>query len=82
MKKIAARHGIHRVKDSEVLDRTSTVKRAKSMSPSQVDMAARLYKSGLSLASIGAQLGFHATIVRTMLLRQGITTRDSHGYPQ
>lgn len=78
MKQIAARHGIHRVTVSDVLDRTSTAKRPKSMSPSQVDMAARLYESGLSLAGVGAQLGFNATTVRTMLLRHGITTRDSH----
>lgn len=82
MKEIAARHGIHRVTVSEVLDRTGTAKRPKGMSQSQVDMAARLYESGLSLVSVGAQLGFNATTVRTMLLRRGITTRDSHGRPQ
>lgn len=78
MKQIAAGHGVHRVTVSELLDRTGTAKRPKSMSPSQIDMAARLYESGLSLASVGAQLGFNATTVRTMLLRHGTTTRDSH----
>ncbi len=78
MKAIASAHRIHRVTVSEVLDRTGTAKRPKGMSPSQIDMAARLYESGLSLASVGAQLGFNATTVRTMLLRHGITTRDSH----
>lgn len=79
MKAIAAKHGIHRVTVSEVLDRTGTAKRSKGMSPSQVDMAARLYESGLSLASVGAQLNFDATTIRTMLIRSGIAMRDSHG---
>lgn len=79
MKEIAIQHGIHRVTVSEVLDRTGTSKRPKGMSPSQVDMAARLYCSGLSLASVGEQLGFDATTIRTMLLRHGIRTRDAHG---
>ncbi|HHW51416.1 MAG TPA: helix-turn-helix domain-containing protein [Pseudoclavibacter sp.] len=79
MKQIAAKHGIHRVTVSEVLDRTGTAKRPKGMSQSQVDMAARLYESGLSLARVGAQLGFDAATIRTMLLRNGIGTRDSHG---
>lgn len=79
MKEIAARHDIHRVTVSEVLDRTGTVKRPKGMSPSQTDLAARLYESGLSLASMGAQLGFDAVTIRTALLRRGVRTRDSHG---
>ncbi len=79
MKAIAAKHGIHRVTVSEVLDRTGAAKRPKGMSPSQVDMAARLYESGLSLANVGAQLGFDATTIRTMLLRHGVVTRDSRG---
>ncbi len=82
MKQIAARHDIHRVTVSEVLDRTGTTKRPKGMSPSQVDIAVRLYESGLSLASVGAKLGFNAATVRTMFLRHGITTLDSHGNPQ
>lgn len=79
MKAIAAKHGIHRVTVSEVIDRTGTAKRSKGMSPSQVDMAARLYESGLSLASVGAQLKLDATTIRTVLLRSGIAMRDSHG---
>lgn len=82
MKQIAARHNIHRVTVSEVLDRTGTTKRPKGMSPSQVDIAARLYESGLSLASVGTQLGFNATTVRTKFLHRGVTTRDSHGRPR
>ena len=79
MKQIAARHDIHRVTVSEVLDRTGTTKRPKGLSPSQVDIAVRLYESGLSLASVGSQLKFDAVITRTMLLRRGVKTRDSHG---
>lgn len=79
MKQIAARHDIHRITVSEVLDRTDTTKRPKGMSPNQVDVAVRLYESGLSLARVGAQLEFDAVTIRTMLLRRGVKTRDSHG---
>lgn len=82
MKAIAAKHGIHRVTVGQVLDRTGTTKRPKGMSPGQVNMAARLYESGLSLADVGAQLGFDAVTIRTMLLRRGVKTRDSHGRPR
>ena len=45
MKQIAARHHIHRVTVSEVLNRTGTTKRPKGMSPSQVDIAGSSVKS-------------------------------------
>ncbi|MCS4275148.1 lambda repressor-like predicted transcriptional regulator [Mycetocola sp. BIGb0189] len=79
LKATAAKHGIHRVTVGQVLDRTGTAKRPKGMSPGQVDMTARLYDSGLSLADVGAQLGFDAVTIRTMLLQRGVKTRDSHG---
>lgn len=79
MKQIAARHDIHRTTVSEVLTRTGTSKRPKGMSQVQVDTAARLYESGTSLANVGAQIGFDASTIRTMLLRRGVRTRDSHG---
>ena len=66
MKQIAARHHIHRVTVSEVLNRTGTTKRPKGMSPSQVDIVVRLYESGLSLASVGTQLKFDAVTIRTL----------------
>lgn len=79
MKEIAAAHGIHRVTVSQVLERTGTAKWPHSVTPSQVDTAARLYEEGLSLANIGSQLGFTATTIRGVLLRRGVATRDSHG---
>lgn len=79
MKAIAVKHGIHRVTVSDVLDRTGVAKRPKGMSQVQVDTAARLYESGTSLANVGAQIGFDASTIRTMLLRRGVRTRDSHG---
>lgn len=80
MKEIAVRHGIHRVTVSEVLNRTGTEKRPKSMSPAQAKRAAHLYASGLSLAGVGAQLGFNPTTIRVTLQRHGIVMRDFHGH--
>ena len=79
VKLITARHDIHRITVSEVLDRSDTTKRPKGMSPSQVDVAVRLYESGRSLARVGAQLKFDAVTIRTMPLRRGVKTHGSHG---
>lgn len=79
MKQIAARHGIHRVTVSEVLDRTGTAKRPRGMNATQVSLAAKLYESGESLATVGAQLGFNATTVRIALMGVGVRMRDPHG---
>lgn len=79
MKEIAARHSIHRVTVSEVLERTGTAKRPRDMNSTQVSLAARLYESVESLATVGAKLGFNATTVRTSLMGTGIRMRDSHG---
>lgn len=53
MKQIATRHGIHRVTVSEVLDRAGTAKRPRGMDATQVSLAAKLYESGESLATVG-----------------------------
>lgn len=80
MKQIAARHGIHRVTVSEVLDRTGTSKQPRSMNATQISLATRLYESGESLATVGAKLGFNATTVRTALINIGVRMRDPHGH--
>lgn len=78
MKVVAAKHGIHRVTVSKVLDRAGAEKRPKGMRPNRVDIATPFYKFGLSLASLEAQLGFDATTIRTKFRRRSITMRDSH----
>lgn len=79
MKQIATRHSIHRVTVSEVLNRSGTAKRPRGMSSTQVSLAAKLYESGESLATVGAKLGFNATTVRTALMSIGVQMRDPHG---
>lgn len=79
MKEIAARHDVHRVTVSEVLDRSGAAKRPRGMNSTQVSLAARLYESGESLAAVGAKLGFNATTVRTAFINIGVQMRDSHG---
>lgn len=79
MKQIAAQHSIHRVTVSEVLDRTGTAKRPRGMNATQVSLAAKLYESGESLATVRAKLGFNATTVRIALMGVGVRMRDPHG---
>lgn len=82
MKQIAAEHHIHRTTVSEVLERTDTARRPKGMNATQCTRAIHLYKSGESLATIGTKLGFHATTVRLVLVRNGVQIRDPHGHPR
>ncbi|WP_159622039.1 hypothetical protein [Ruania rhizosphaerae] len=79
MKQIAARHGIHRVTVSEVLNRSDTAKRPRGMNSTQVSLAAKLYESGESLATVGAKFGFNAATVRTALMSIDVQMRDPHG---
>lgn len=76
---IAKALSLHKVTVIDHLDRANVERRPRSMSETQIDDAVRLYASGLSLASIGTQLGFNASTVRSMILRRGVKTRDSHG---
>ncbi|MBK0419137.1 hypothetical protein JD276_08830 [Leucobacter sp. CSA1] len=79
MNQIAEKYGIHRVTVSIVLGRNGTSKRPKGLNDHQKARAVELYESGLSLATVGKQLGFNATTIRAALLKQGVSMRDPHG---
>ena len=49
------------------------------MTAGEIDQAAALYISGLSLADIGSRLHFHATTVHLALRATGVQMRDMHG---
>ena len=51
------------------------------LTPEVVAMAAELYRSGSSLANIGAHLGVDHTTVHKALKKAGVTMRDTHGRP-
>lgn len=61
-----------------ILDRHDVPVRAHYMTESDLDQARALYKSGKSLAALGALLGFGAQTIRTHLFRAGVQIRGAH----
>jgi len=53
--------------------------RRQRMSPDEVEQAIQLYGHGLSIATVGAQLGYGDGTIWRALKRAGVTMRDSHG---
>jgi hypothetical protein len=49
------------------------------MTPRLIDRAARLYANGDSLAVIGKQFGVSPTTIGTVLKKDAMRLRDTHG---
>lgn len=47
----------------------------------EVSQAIRLYGQGLSLVTVGEQLGYDARTIHRALRRSGVPRRDSHARP-
>lgn len=82
MKQIAQDLQLHRTTVSEALRREGVAKRQKGLTPSQATQAEHLYATGDSLATIGRRLNVDATTIRNVMLKRGVTLRDSHRRPR
>jgi len=78
MNELAAEFGIHRTTVRATLDRHGVKPRNHTISEAQINLAAQLYGSGLSLARVGERLGFNAQTIATHLKRLGVTMRSPH----
>jgi DNA-binding CsgD family transcriptional regulator len=76
---LAAEFGIDRKTVARQLKVAGILLRLQSPAPAQVDEMVRLYRTGLSLAAVGAQLGFGARTVERHVKARQVATRDSHG---
>ena len=76
---LATEFGCHRTTVSARLKKVGVSLRLVSPTSSAVKLMAKLYTSGLSSIEVGKQLGFSANTVRSSLIGQGITLRDTHG---
>jgi DNA-binding CsgD family transcriptional regulator len=77
---LADRFGIARKTVLAHLDRQGVPRRhLPGMSVDQVGIAAKLYESGMSLATVGKQLGFSPNTVRQNLIVAGVKVRPKPG---
>lgn len=67
---------------SEALKRNGVTMRRQSPSSEAVDEMVRLRSTGISLAQIGAKVGYDPKTVLNHLRQRHAMTRDSHGRPQ
>lgn len=76
---LADQFAIHRATVSLLLERQGVPRRNRPLSPDQVKRAGVLYAAGQSLATVGGQLGCHASTIYTALRKVGVVMRDPHG---
>jgi DNA-binding CsgD family transcriptional regulator len=76
---LAEQFRIHRETVSALLERQGIPRRGRPLSPAQIEQAAKLYDSGLSLAKVAPQLGCDPGTVRLALLKSGMRMRNNHG---
>jgi len=76
---LADQFSIHRQTVAEILERRGVARRYKRLSPEQLELACRLYKSGLSLMKVGDHLGRRAETVRQALMKAGVEIRPRNG---
>jgi hypothetical protein len=78
LRELGSRFGVSRHAISSLKARGVQIRRT-PMVAGEIDAAATLYASGLSLAQIGSQLGYNATTVHLALRAAGVQMRDSQG---
>lgn len=76
---IAATFGIHRKTVREIAKSAGLEPKPRGLCADQVEEAAGLYSSGLSLAAVGRRLGFEASTVMHALKRHGVQMRPRQG---
>jgi DNA-binding CsgD family transcriptional regulator len=75
---LASRFGCHRTTVSELLKSHDVTLRRAPLNEEQIDRAAELYETGLSLAKVGKLLSANAETVRQQLLARGVRLRGPH----
>ena len=79
VKELAERYGITRQTVLERMRRLGVPRRHPRLGPDEVNKACDLYRSGKSLADIGAVFSVDPGTVRRALTKVGVPMRDPHG---
>ena len=70
---------VHRHTIATHLKAVGVPMRGRPLSEAQIEAAARLYESGLSLARVGERVSATARTVQLRLRERGVQMRDTHG---
>jgi hypothetical protein len=76
---LVAKFGVSRGTVSKLLESRGIPRRYRKLSTDDIHKMVDLYRTGQSLAKVGAQLDVDPNTVRHHLLRAGVAMRDSHG---
>lgn len=81
MLRLAQQFGVHRTTVMAVLDREGVERRSQGrvLSPEELERAARLYRDGLNLRAVGAEIGADYRVVRRGLVAAGVRLRRAGG---
>lgn len=79
---LAQQFGLNRKTVPLLLKRAGVTPRPRGLSEEQVEIAARLYATGRSLAAIGQVLERNPSTIRNALLARGFTLRPGQGGPK
>lgn len=78
LKDLARHYGCHRTTVTSILRSRGVPIRMNSLNDAQIQRAADLYASGLSLTKVGEAIGANAETIRQRLIELGIPRRDVH----
>jgi len=78
---LATQFGVHRDTVSETLNRRGVARRHGGLAPELLSEVIVLYRSGSSLASIGAEVSVDPGTVALALRKAGIPLRPRRGWP-
>lgn len=76
---LADQFRINRGTVSRLLERQCIPRRRHPISPAQIGQATQLYATGLSLVSVGRQLGCNGSTIHLALRKAEVPMRDTHG---
>jgi lambda repressor-like predicted transcriptional regulator len=77
---LAERYGVSPTGLTNLLhSQGAAVRSPRGLSPTDVELAERLYASGWLLREIGVELGFSRDAVRRALLQRGVVMRSGYG---
>jgi Homeodomain-like domain len=79
VKDIAAAFGVHRKTVREIAIEAGLGPHPRGLQPKDVERATRLYRSGWSLARVGAEFAVDASTVMNALKREGVEMRPRQG---
>ena len=77
---LATRYQLSRSSVRRLLRESGVPRRYRAMAEIEIDQAAELYQSGLTISEVAAKLDRPWSTVQTALSRRGVATRSRHDY--